>query len=72
MGYSDHRPDLTMLLDGELTVFDLNVFDPIGSTYGSAGERGAYVGVGNEEGRGPRPVRGRLHMMNQGAKEGHL
>eukprot|EP00964_Phaeocystis_antarctica_P029802 scaffold16809_cov77-Phaeocystis_antarctica.AAC.1 len=26
MGYSDHRPDLALLLDGELTVFDLKVF----------------------------------------------
>ena len=30
-GYSDHRPDLTLLLDGNLTVFDLKVFNPIGS-----------------------------------------
>ena len=28
--YSDHRPDLTLLLKGLLTVFDLKVFAPIG------------------------------------------
>ena len=47
LGYSDHCPDLALLLDGELTVFDLKVFDPIGSTAEGAGERGGYVAFGN-------------------------
>ena len=28
-GYSDHRPDLALLVEGTLKVFDLKVFDPI-------------------------------------------
>jgi len=46
-GYSDHRPDLTLLLEGTLKVFDLKVYDPIGSAPGEAGLRGAYIGLGN-------------------------
>ena len=34
---SDHRPDLTLLLEGVLTVFDLKVFAPIGSDAGEVG-----------------------------------
>ena len=45
--YSDHRPDLTLLLDGDLIVFDLKVFDPIGSTAAEAALRGGYVAFGN-------------------------
>ena len=45
-GYSDHRPDLALLLEGTLKVFDLKVYDPIGSEPGQAGLRGAYVGFG--------------------------
>ena len=65
-GYSDHRPDLTMLLDGELTVFDLKVFDPIGSTPGNAGERGAYVGFGNTWERARDAVLGRRQRGEAG------
>ena len=46
-GYSDHRPDLAVLLDGELTVFGLKVFDPIGSLPADASERGAHVALCN-------------------------
>ena len=46
-GYSDHRPDLALLLEGTLKVFDLKVFDPISSVPGQTGLRGAYVGFGN-------------------------
>ena len=59
LGYSDHRPDLALLLDGELTVFDLKVFDPIGSTSESAGERGGHVGFGNTAERANDVVLGR-------------
>lgn len=46
-GYSDHRPDLALLVEGTLKVFDLKVFDPISSVPGQTGLRGAYVGFGN-------------------------
>ena len=46
-GYSGHRPDLAVLLDGELTVFGLKVFDPIGSLPADVSERGAHVAFGN-------------------------
>ena len=59
LGYSDHRPDLALLLDGELTVFDLKVFDPIGSTLENAGERGGHVGFGNTAERANDVVLGR-------------
>ena len=36
--YSDHRPDIALMQDGSLTVFD-----PIGSQPGKTMERGAYV-----------------------------
>ena len=48
-GYSDHRPDLTLLLDGNLTVFDLKVFDSIGSRADTCELRGGYVAFGNTE-----------------------
>ena len=41
-GYSDHRPDLTLLLDGMLTAFDLKVFDPLGSDPSKVEERAGY------------------------------
>ena len=46
-GYSDHRPDLALCIEGSLTVFDLKVFDPISSAPDAAGERDAYVAFGN-------------------------
>ena len=47
IGYSDHRPDITLLVEGSLTAFDLKVFDPIGSQPATTEERGAYVAFGN-------------------------
>ena len=44
--YSDHRPDLTILLD-QLWAFDLKVFDPVGSEPGDVCGRGAFVAMGN-------------------------
>ena len=44
--YSDHRPDLTILLD-QLWAFDLKVFDPVGSEPGEVCGRGAFVAMGN-------------------------
>ena len=67
-GYSDHRPDLALLLDGGLSVFDLKVFDPISSTPGKTGERGAYVGFGNTAGRARDVVLGRRQRGKKGDK----
>ena len=44
--YSDHRPDLTLMAD-ELTVYDLKVFDPLGSDSAAFSIRGAHVAFGN-------------------------
>eukprot|EP00964_Phaeocystis_antarctica_P071759 scaffold43833_cov58-Phaeocystis_antarctica.AAC.1 len=43
----DHRPDLALLLEGVLTVFDLKVFAPIGSDAGEVELRGGFAGFGN-------------------------
>ena len=58
-GYSDHRPDLALCIEGSLTVFDLKVFDPISSAPDAAGERGAYVAFGNTAERAEEVVLGR-------------
>ena len=58
-GYSDHRPDLALLLEGTLKVFDLKVFDPISSVPGETRLRGAYVGFGNTAEAAHDAVRGR-------------
>ena len=44
--YSDHRPDLT-IMELALRVFDLKIFDPVGSDPSAVGVRGAYVAMGN-------------------------
>ena len=44
--YSDHRPDLT-IMELALRVFDLKIFDPVGSDPSAVGMRGAYVAFGN-------------------------
>ena len=54
---SDHRPDLAVLLDGELTVFDLKVLDPISSLPADASERCAHVAFGNTTELGARERR---------------
>ena len=48
IGYSDHRPDITLLLDGALKAFDVKIFDPIGSRLQDTGERGAACGNTHE------------------------
>ena len=58
-GYSDHRPDLTLCIEGSLVAFDLKVFDPITSTPDDAGERGAYLAFGNTAERAEEVVLGR-------------
>ena len=67
--YSDHRPDITLLIDGALQVLDVKIFDPIGSRLQDTGERGAYVACGNTHeaavdvvlGRRERPGEGRFN-----------
>ena len=44
--YSDHRPDLT-IMELALRVYDLKIFDPLGSDPSAVGVRGAYVAMGN-------------------------
>ena len=44
--YSDHRPDLTLLLEA-LRALELKVFDPIGAAASDVGQRGAFVAFGN-------------------------
>ena len=61
--YSDHRPDLTLLLEGLLTVFDLKVFAPIGSDAGEVGLRGGFVGFGNTAPHGQLLVHGRRERL---------
>ena len=41
------RPDITLMVEGSLTAFDLKVYDPVGSDATKIQERGAYVGFGN-------------------------
>ena len=65
-GYSDHWSDLTLLLEGQLTAFDLKVFDPIGSTPAETAERGAYVGFGNTSERCREVVLGRRERGREG------
>ena len=67
-GYSDHRPDLALLLNGGLSVFDLKVFDSISSTPGKTGERSAYVSFGNTAGRARDVVLGRRQRGKKGDK----
>ena len=47
IGYSDHRPDITLLIEGNTTILDLKIFDPVGSDPSAVGVRGAYVAMGN-------------------------
>ena len=61
--YSDHRPDLTLLLEGLLTVFDLKVFAPIGSDAGEVELRGGFVGFGNTAPHGQLLVHGRRERL---------
>ena len=58
--HSDHRADLTLLLECMLTVFDLKVLAPIGSDAGERGgaarQRGASFGFGIATPRAERPA----------------
>ena len=65
-GYSDHRPDLTLCIEGSLVAFDLKVFDPITSTPDDAGERGAYLAFGNTAERAEEVVLGRRRRGEEG------
>ena len=59
IGYSDHRPDITLLLDGALKAFDVKIFDPIGSRLEKLDPRGAFVAFGNTAERADDVVLGR-------------
>ena len=59
----DHRPDLALLLEGVLTVFDLKVFAPIGSDAGEVELRGGFVGFGNTAPAGQLLVHGRRERL---------
>ena len=65
-GYSDHRPDLTLLLDGMLTAFDLKVFDPLGSDPAKVEERAGYVAFGATLERAQTVVLGRSERGHEG------
>jgi hypothetical protein len=45
--YSDHRPDFVLRLNGVDYVWDVKVFDPLGSSPSKLDVRGATVGFGN-------------------------
>ena len=65
-GYSNHRPDIALLVEGNLTALDLKVFDPLGSEPAKADERGAYVAFGNTEEAANARVLGRLERVGDG------
>ena len=67
-GYSDHRPDITLLLEGSLTALDLKVFDPVGSKPAAAGERGGHVGFGNTAEEANALVLGRRERGVEGTR----
>ena len=77
-GYSDHRPDMTLMLDGDLTVLDLKVFDPVGSRPGEAAVRGGHVAFGNTAEAADAAVLGRCERGERGKPynrvtgEGHV
>ena len=64
--YSDHRPDLTLLLEGALRIFDLKVLDPLGAEASGVGARGAFVAFGNTEPRARAMVLGRAERAGEG------
>jgi len=57
--YSDHRPDLTLMLDTFMAL-DLKVFDPLGAAAADVEQRGAFVAFGNTAPEATRVVNGRL------------
>ena len=58
-----HRPDLTVLLEGLLIVFDLKVFAPNGSDAGEVELLGGFVAFGNSTPRGQLLVHGRRERL---------
>jgi hypothetical protein len=65
-GYSDHRPDVRLLVEGELTALDLKIYDPLGSQPATAGERGAHVAFGNTQEAANARVLGRRERGQPG------
>ena len=65
-GYSDHRPDIALLIEGNLTALDLKIYDPLGSQPANAGERGAYVACGNTAEAANARVLGRRERGSEG------
>ena len=68
-GYSDHRPDIALLVEGNLTALDLKIYDPLGSQPSTADERGAYIGFGNTAEAANARVLGRRERGSDG--DGH-
>ena len=66
IGYSDHRPDITLLIEGNTTILDLKIFDPLGSQPANAGERGAFVAFGNTAEAANACVLGRRERGSEG------
>ena len=67
-GWSDYRPDVTLLVEGCLTALDAKVYDPIGSDATKIPERGAYVGFGNTQENADEHVSGRRGRGQKGGK----
>ena len=65
-GYSDHRPDIALLVEGNLTALDLKIYDPLGSQPANAGERGAFVAFGNTAEAANARVLGRRERGSEG------
>ena len=65
-GWSDYRPDITLMVEGSLTAFDLKVYDPVGSDATKIQERGAYVGFGNTKEGADGRVLGRCGRGRKG------
>ena len=65
-GYSDHRPDIALLIEGSLTVLDTKIYGPLGSQPANAGERGAFVAFGNTAEAANKRVLGRRERGSDG------
>ena len=65
-GYSDHRPDVALLVEGTLTALDLKMYNPIGSQPADAGERGGFVAFGNTAEAANARVLGRRERGREG------
>ena len=65
-GYSDHRPDIALHIEGNTTALDLKIYDPLGSQPADAGERGAFVAFGNTAEAANARVLGRRERGSEG------